>query len=140
MTLEESWAEAVAHHSAGWMTGALLVEYRCRAKGDLLLHVWRAPRGLEFFAPNRRLSDRFNTAGQFLWLGFNRRNDRETGDRAGTLDDLSNTLQEGGWLWLLCEHVMESVWVEDIRQQAAGAVPGRPASMFLPRATHRRKR
>jgi hypothetical protein len=30
---------------------SLLVEYRCRAKGCLLLRVWQTPDGLQFTAP-----------------------------------------------------------------------------------------
>jgi integrase len=38
---------------------SLLVEYRCRAKGCLLLLVWQTPDGPEFVAPGHRLSDRY---------------------------------------------------------------------------------
>lgn len=134
MTYESSWAEALAHHRAG-VKGALLVEYRCRTKGCLLLHVWQTPKGLEFFAPAARISDRFTSAGQWHWLGFNRDGEKKTGDRAGSLDEVSASLQAGGWLWLLCEHVKESMWVSDIRRDAANRDPGHPAEIFLPRTT-----
>ena len=134
MTYESSWAEALAHHRAG-VKGALLVEYRCCTKGCLLLHVWQTPKGLEFFAPAARISDQFITAGQWHWLGFNREGEKKTGDRAGSLDEVSAGLQAGGWLWLLCEHVKESMWVSDIRRDAANRHPGQPAAIFLPRTT-----
>jgi hypothetical protein len=133
VTFETSWAEAVAHHGAG-VKDVLLVEYRCRTKGCLLLHVWQAPKGMEFFAPAARVSDQYSSAGQWLWLGYNRDDANKTGDRAGALDDLAG-LQAGGWLWLLCEHVKESVWTREIRQDAADRVPGQPASIFMPRVT-----
>lgn len=133
MTFEDSWAEAVAHHEAG-VKGALLAEYRCRKRGCLLLHVWQAPKGLEFFAPAARISDQFISAGQWHWLGFNREDEKKTGDRAGSLEEVSAVLQEGGWLWLLCEHVQESVWVSEIRRDAGGGHPGQPAAIFMPRS------
>jgi hypothetical protein len=133
VTFESSWAEAVAHHRAG-VKDVLLVEYRCRTKGCLLLHVWQAPKGLEFFAPAARVSDRFTSAGQWHWLGFNRDGQKKTGDRAGSLDEVAR-LQAGGWLWLLCEHVNKSMWVHDIRRDAAGRDPGQPAEIFIPRPT-----
>jgi len=132
VTFQNSWAEATAHHRAG-INDALLVEYRCRTKGCLLLHVWQAPKGLEFFAPAARISDQFISAGQWHWLGLNREGERKTGDRAGSLDEVAARLQAGGWLWLLCEHVKESVWVSDIRRDAAGGSPGQPVRIFIPR-------
>lgn len=41
---------------------SLLAEYRCRAKGCLLLRVWQTPNGPEFVAPAHRLSDRYTLA------------------------------------------------------------------------------
>ncbi|HRD10507.1 MAG TPA: hypothetical protein PLI79_01465 [Mycobacterium sp.] len=132
MTLEDSWAEAVAHHRAG-VKDVLLAEYRCRKRGCLLLHVWQSPNGLEFFAPASSVSGRFTSAGQWHWLGMNRSRDNKTGDRAGRIDDLAEMLQAGGWLWLLCEHVKVALWVKDIRADAAGGKPGEPVKVFLPR-------
>lgn len=131
MTYESTWAEAVAHYRAG-VKGALLAEYRCRTKGCLLLHIWQAPNGIEFFAPAARVSNRYTSAGQWHWLGFNRGGDNKTGDRAGQLDDVAR-LQAGGWLWLLCEHVKEAVWLRDIRQDISDSQPGNPVKVFLPR-------
>lgn len=134
MSLQSSWNEAVAHHQAG-VKDVLLVEYRCRKKGCLLLHVWQAPKGLEFFAPAARVSDQFVSAGQWHWLGYNREDEKKTGDRAGRLDEVAARLQSGGWLWLMCEHVKESMWVRDIRQDAASGQLGQPTTGFFPRAT-----
>jgi hypothetical protein len=131
VSLEDSWAEAVAHYRAG-VDDSLLAVYRCRRKGCVLLKVWNAPRGQEFFAPAARIADRNLTARQWHWLGFNRADERHTGDRAGRLDDLAR-LQAGGWFWLVCEHVKESVWLREIRQDFAGSRPGVPVSIFIPR-------
>lgn len=128
---EDSWAEAVAHYQAG-VKDSLLAEYRCRAKGCLLLRIWQSPNGPEFFAPSARVSDQNTSAGQWHWLGFNRTDPNKTGDRAGHLDSLAS-LQRGGWLWLLCDHVKEAVWVRDIRQDIAGQTPGKPTRVVLPR-------
>ncbi|BBY52948.1 hypothetical protein MKOR_01990 [Mycolicibacillus koreensis] len=131
MNRQESWDEAVGHYRAG-VKGALLAEYRCRSKGCLLMHVWQAPRGLEFFAPSSRVPDRGVTAGQWHWLGYNRPDKRHTGDRAGGLEDLAD-MHAGGWLWMLCEHVRQHEWVDDIRRDCAKGAPGDPAKVFLPR-------
>lgn len=132
MTYEGSWSDAIAHHQAG-VKDVLVAEYRCRTKGCLLLHVWQSPNGLEFYAPAARVSNRYTSASQWHWLGLNRSKDNKTGDRAGRLDDLAR-LQAGGWLWLLCEHVKESLWVRDIRRVTADVQPGRPVQVFLPLA------
>ena len=131
MNREAAWHEAVAHHRAG-VRDSLLAEYRCRTKGCMLLHVWQAPAGIEFYAPAARVSDQYTSAGQWHWLGLNRAAANKTGDRAGRLDDLA-TLQAGGWLWLLCEHVKESLWVRDIRRDTDDCIPGQPAKIFMPR-------
>jgi hypothetical protein len=131
---EQAWRDAIRHYRAG-MKGSMLAYYRCRAKGCLLLAIWQTPKGLEFFAPAARISDRFTSAGQWHWLGFNREGEKKTGDRAGSLDEVSASLQAGGWLWLLCEHVKESMWVSDIRRDAANRRPGQPAEIFLPQTT-----
>lgn len=128
---EQSWRDAVAHYKAG-VKGALLAEYRCRTKGCLLLHVWQSPNGLEFFAPAARVSDQYTSAGQWHWLGMNRRADNKTGDRAGRIDDLAR-LQAGGWLWLLCEHAKEVLWTREIRADTAAARPGRAVKVIVPR-------
>lgn len=133
MTFESPWSDAIEHYRAG-VKGALLAEYRCRTKGCLLLHMWQAPNGIEFFAPAARVSEQYTSAGQLHWLGFNRDVDDKTGDRAGRIDDVAE-LQAGGWLWLLCDHVKEAVWVRDIRRDIASAEPGKPTRVFLPRPT-----
>lgn len=127
---EEAWREAMRHHAAG-VVDCLLVEYRCRTKGCLLLRVWQAPRGIEFYAPSVRVSNQKVMAKQWHWLGFNRANERQTGDRAGRLDDLAK-LQYGGFLWLLCHHVTQAEWVADIRRDCSGRAPGDAANIFLP--------
>ena len=129
--LEDSWTVAITHYRAG-VKDSLLAEYRCRTKGCLLLRVWQAPRGLEFYAPAARVSDQYTSAGQWHWLGFNRTGLNKTGDRAGCLDDVAS-LQGGGWLWLLCEHVKESLWIRDVRRDLAEVTPGLPAKVFIPR-------
>lgn len=131
---EDSWREAVSHHEAG-VKDVLLAEYRCRERGCLLLRIWQSPNGPEFFAPSARVSDQNTSAGQWHWLGFNRSDANKTGDRAGRIEDLT-TLQRGGWLWLLCGHVKEAVWVADMRRDYASSRPGQPAKVFLPRRGH----
>lgn len=131
MSREDSWHEAVTHHTAG-VKDSMLAEYRCRTKGCLLLRVWNSPNGPEFFAPAARVSDQYTEAGQWHWLGFNRDDPNKTGDRAGRLDDLAS-LQRGGWLWLLCEHVKEPMWRSEILRDLAEREPGKPARIFIPR-------
>ncbi|WP_370499772.1 hypothetical protein NWT09_22170 [Mycolicibacterium sp. jd] len=131
MNREDSWQEAVAHYRAG-VKDSMLAEYRCRVKGCLLLRVWNSPNGPEFFAPAARVSDQYTSAGQWHWLGFNRADTNKTGDRAGRVAELAS-LQLGGWLWLLCEHVKESVRTREILHDFAGVEPGNPARVFIPR-------
>lgn len=133
MSREDSWTEAVNHYRAG-VRDSMLAEYRCKAKGCLLLRVWNSPNGEEFFAPAARVSDRFVSAGQLHWLGFNRSDSNKTGDRAGRLSDVA-ALDLGGWLWLLCAHVKEPLWLSDFRRDCAHAEPGKPARAFVPRVT-----
>jgi hypothetical protein len=127
---EDSVREVLAHYEAG-VKGALLVEYRCRQRRCPLLHVWQTPNGPEFFAPGCRVSDRWASAPQLDWLALDRTPDR-TGDRAGRLNDPVITSH---WLLLMCQHVMELIWVRDIRRDFASRTPGRPALVVLPRDT-----
>jgi hypothetical protein len=123
--------DVLAHYEAS-VKGSMLVEYRCRKKGCLLLHVWQTSNGPEFFAPGGRVSDRYALARQFDWLAPDRIAPGKTGDRAGRLNDPVIAVR---WLWLICEHVMYSIWVRDIRRDFAGRTPGSPVRIFLPRDT-----
>jgi hypothetical protein len=109
--------EVIAHHEAG-VRGVLLVEYRCRAKGCLLLRVWQTPNGPEFLASGYRLSNRYTLAGR----------EGETWDWGGRLDDYPATL----WVPLMCNHVTERTCVSEIRRDLAGRTPGNPTRILWP--------
>lgn len=132
MSREDSWREAVRHYKSG-VADSMLAEYRCSAKGCLLLRVWNSPNGEEFYAPAARVSGRYSTAGQFNWLGFNRTDANKTGDRAGRVADIDIPGNLGGWIWLLCEHVKEPLRLNEFRRDSASAAPGAPVKVFIPR-------
>ena len=97
---------------------SLLVEYRCRAKGCLLLRVWQTPHGPEFVAPGRQLSSRYALARTMVRINI-------TGGEmfrnwAGRLDDWPELP-----LLLMCEHVIETARAYDIRRdlEEAGGDP-----------------
>jgi hypothetical protein len=127
---EDIGRDVFAHYAAG-VKGALLAEYRCRKRGCLLLHVWQTPMGPEFFAPGGRVSDRYELAHQFDWPGLGRQVSDKSGDRAHRLND---PVIAQKWLWLLCDHVKEAVWVRDIRRELTSQ-PGKPTKILLPRDT-----
>ena len=131
---EDIHNEVLTHYAAGVKT-ALLAEYRCRARGCLLLHVWQTPMGPEFFAPGGRVSDRYEAAQQFDWPGRGREASDKSGTRAHRLND---PVIGPKWLWLLCDHVKQHVFVRDIRQELASQ-PGKPTRIFLPQDTPGRK-
>jgi hypothetical protein len=97
------------------VNSALLLEYRCRAKGCLLLRVWQTPKGPEYLAPGHRLSRLYRI--------------NETEDWVGRLDDYPEVLP---WLPLACDHVRGLLRVFDIRKEAAGATPGSPLRVLWP--------
>ena len=124
---EDIHSEVLAHYAAG-VRGALLAEYRCTS-GCLLLHVWQAPMGPEFFAPGARVSDHYELARQFDWPGPGRNVSDKSGNRAHRLND---PVIAPKWLWLLCDHVNQAVFVRDIQRELASQ-PGRPTRILLPR-------
>jgi hypothetical protein len=126
---EDIHSEVLAHYAAGVRT-ALLAEYRCKAEGCLLLRVWQAPMGPEFFAPGGRVSDRYESAQQFDWPGRGRDVSDKSGIRAHRLND---PVIAAKWLWLFCDHVKpQHIFVRDIQRELASR-PGRPTKIFLPR-------
>jgi len=104
------------------MNGCLLLEYRCRAKGCLLLRVWQTPEGPAWQAPGRALSNRGALARDLEQTALG------VGE-TGRLDDCPPLL----WLPLICRHVNESAWLFDIRADLADATPGRPVRALWPR-------
>lgn len=116
--------EVIAHYKAG-IKASLLAEYRCRTSGCLLLHVWQAPKGLEFFVPKRRLSEGYAFArdveAKFLDAVF----PLEAGRLSpGTLTRLQ----------LMCDHTSDSVFDFEIWRDVVNQVPGRPVRVIWPRA------
>jgi hypothetical protein len=110
--------EVIAHHDAG-VKGSLLAEYRCRAKGCVLLQVWQTSNGPEFLAPGNRLSPQNmpRSAGPWDW--------------AGRLDDYPETL----WMPLWCDHVKDHTYASEVRRDCADRTPGRPRRVSWPRDT-----
>ncbi|GFG66889.1 hypothetical protein MKUB_43790 [Mycobacterium kubicae] len=120
--------------------GAVLLEYRCRAKGCLLLQIWQTPDGPKFRAPANRVSGRYGLArnversaltGEWAempgWEGPGA--PAETSDWVGWLADYP---PEFAWLRLVCTHVDETAWVRDLHADLAGASPGRPVRILRP--------
>lgn len=111
---------------------ALLLEYRCRAKGCLLLRVWQTPGGPQFLVSGHRLSDRYTLARHLERLALAAGHSSETpetpGDWIGQLDEQPALL----WLPLMCGHVRETAWIFAIRKDVAGAAPGRPKRILWP--------
>jgi hypothetical protein len=102
---------------------SLLVEYRCRAKGCVLLRVWQTPPGPQFIAPGHRLSDRWTRIRHLakrLSVGGT-----EWPDDGGRLHD-----EQG--LVLVCNHVTDYVLTYKIRRDIDGATPGRPMRVLWP--------
>jgi hypothetical protein len=118
------------------VTAALLLEYRCRARGCLLLKVWQTPNGPEFFAPGRGLSRRYAWVRRaeldILDDGDGRQQHGEDGgDHVGRLDDLHPWLSS---IPLACGHVHLTAWTWNIREDIAGRKPGQPARILWPLA------
>jgi hypothetical protein len=136
MTDPQEWMnnavrDVIAHYEAG-VKGALLLEYRCRANGCLLLHVWQTPNGPEFFAPDHRLSDRYTLARHFERLALTEM-EGEGGVWAGRLDDYY-PYPWARWVPLTCTHVRVSTFMSTIREDLADR-PGRPIPILWPRDT-----
>jgi hypothetical protein len=89
----------------------LLVEYRCHAKGCLLLAVWSAPGGPYFSTP--RIS-RFEEVARRLG-----RYTEGLADK-GRLDELPWSVP------LICLHTHMDVIGDAVRAEAASRRPGRP--------------
>lgn len=105
---------------------SLLVEYRCKARGCLLMHVWRSPLGTLFYKPPHRLSPARTEAETVEAARAKHTSDgyRRWNGHAGRLDDLR------GWpgvaLSLDCDHFRGSVPAAEVLAAADDASPGRP--------------
>lgn len=110
----------------------LLVDIRCKSRGCLLLHVWRAPLGVCFYKPPHKLSTRRNQAAS-----------NESGRKANTVDGDNHWRGYGGVLddlrgWgpqcsmpVQCDHVDRALPAEDLLDLADNAAPGRPATLRI---------
>lgn len=90
---------------------SMLLEYRCHARGCLLLAVWQTPQGPEFSAPRMpRIEEAGRRMGRYT-------EGLETG---GPLDALP-------WsVLLVCKHTHRDVFADVIRADAADQKPGQP--------------
>jgi hypothetical protein len=114
----------------------LLAEYRCR-KRCLLLHIWQAPSGRNFYLPRYRLSPAVTESetaesarrkrtedGYKIWRG-----------RAGSMEELDVAGLPPGivTLTVTCDHVRENLAAEAIAADITAARPGAPAKILIPR-------
>ena len=106
------------------MSGSLLVEYRCRTKGCLLLRVSQTPDGLEYYAPGHRLSDRYTRIRDLETEIMSGREYIEIlrPPRAPVRGRLDESAPPG--LQLMCNHVNEWALTTDIRRDIDGATTG----------------
>ena len=102
------------------VNAGLLVEYRCRAKGCLLLRVWQTPNGLELLAPSSQGSDRV-TAYHLERLAAEGVAIR---GESVPIDDYPP------WVLLACDHVLETVRESTITEDAAAGRPGNPTRIL----------
>ena len=112
------------------MSGSLLVVYRCRTKGCLLLQVSQTPDGLEYDAPGHRLSDHY-TRIRDLETGGREYDEILSPPRPPIRGRLDESAPPG--LQLLCNHVNEWASTTDVRRDMQGATPGRPVRVLWPR-------
>jgi hypothetical protein len=114
----------------------LLAEYRCATKRCLLMHIWQAPHGRYFYLPPYRLSPDVTQTQTAESARLKRTKDghRLWQAQAGSLDELveffAYTPGVGG-LPVNCEHVRDSVPVEQLAAVVAAAKPGRPTRIAL---------
>jgi hypothetical protein len=125
-----SASEVIAHYEAG-VKHSLLLEYRCREKGCLLLHVWQSPNGPEFLAPGHRLSGRYRFARELEQMAFAEMAG-QGGGWIGRLDDYP--IPWAQWVPLTCGHVELTALMSEIRGDLA-VHPGRPRPILWPRNT-----
>jgi hypothetical protein len=116
------------------MSGSVLVEYRCRAKGKgcLLLRVSQTRGGPEFYVPGHRLSDSY-TRIRDLDTGGREYDEMLSPPRAPVRGRLDESAPLG--FQLLCNHVSEWVLTTDIRGDMQGVTPGRPTRVLWPKDT-----
>lgn len=111
---------------------ALVVEYRCRRRGCLLLHIWRSPQGLMFYQPPYKNSPRLNDATSSASGRAKNTVDgaRRWRSRAGNLDRVR------GWdvpmgLAVACDHVSQTVETDILLALADSARPGKETRRVL---------
>lgn len=94
----------------------LLVEYRCRAKGCLLLAVWQTPNGPEWSTPRPSSFDEWGRITGRYTEGL---------EATGRLADLP-------WSVLLkCQHTYDEVFGDVVRAEAASRTPGKPGPPII---------
>lgn len=124
MSDEESITEQVITHYKAGVKASLLAEYRCNTAGCLLIHVWQAPGGIEFFAPERRLSDGYDYA-RAIEAKFD-----SNYQRAGRLEfGVFVKIQ------VLCTHTSDLAFSFELWRDIADRTPGKPVRILLPRDT-----
>lgn len=118
---------AAYERDADRVRGAAVVEYRCKRRGCLLMHVWQAPAGLTYYQPPYKLSPRRNDAESNA-AGRERNTvdgQRHWRARAGKLDDLRGWGPQAG-LSLQCDHVRLTLPSTEVLAMADEATPGKP--------------
>jgi hypothetical protein len=115
------------------VSGSLLVVYRCRPKGCLLLRVSQTPDGPQFYAPAHRLSDRYTRIRDLETEVMSGRNYIEIlgPPRAPIRGRLDESAPPG--LQLMCNHVNEWASTTNIRRDIDRATPGRATRVLWPR-------
>jgi hypothetical protein len=115
-------------------SGVLIVEYSCRPKGCLLLHVWNTPCGRFYYQPRYRLSREATQAETSESARGKRTSD---GDhkwlpRAGSFDALLNFCGDEPDLGLdlNCDHGRLKVIGRRLAADIRGKTPGKPGSSF----------
>ncbi|MEP7738110.1 hypothetical protein ABKW28_10695 [Nocardioides sp. 31GB23] len=113
--------------------GALLAEYRCRARGCLLARFWRMREVVGYYQPAYKLSRAKNEAETVPEARAKRTTDgdRHWAEAAHVLDDLRGWGSQAA-LHMQCDHFREAVKAVDLLAQVDAATPGKPVRVSLP--------
>lgn len=135
-TLEHARREAIRHHDSLRATGMMkrveLAEYRCR-KGCLLLLMWQAPTGREFYAHTKHAAAFHTLTRGYIDVRGQERNEAGI-PRFGIPDIWAGRLEDhpvDGWIPLICDHYQGAVQVAEVRSTVDSTKPGQPARVLI---------
>jgi hypothetical protein len=114
----------------------LLIEYRCKTKGCLLLHAWQQPEGRFWYLPGYDLSPEVVESETAESARQKRTVDgyRKWIERAASLDHLLDFFSEApdtGGLSLTCDHVRQVITTTELATDLEGTRPGTPTKRFV---------